>query len=232
LANSLRDSFGPGIRAIREQIRPFLLIQVSILCLAAGYYLSPGFASIAESLGHLKAQGGLVASFFATMFAGMVLPELFKLISRSPDRLDGPALIFVGLVFGFDGIMADLFYRLQGIMFGSELSLLTVAIKVVVDQLVAAPFVFSPYFVLTAAFRDARFSLASVRESLKRVSLFQRILPLLVVNWLFWIPALCGVYAMPPNLQFVLFLFVVAAWSLIVVHVTRNLKHSASVVVE
>ena len=46
--------------------------------------------------------------------------------------------------------------------------------------------------------------------------------PALVVGWFFWIPGLSGIYAMPQQLQFVLFLFVEAAWSLIIIHVAKS----------
>jgi hypothetical protein len=224
LANTLAASFKPGFRAIREQIRPFLLIQACVLGSVAAYYNWPAFAAFAGSLAQFKASGGLASSFVSTMFAGMVLPELFKFATGDRSRFHWHELVFLGLVFGLNGVIVDLFYQFQGYLFGYEATLEVVAKKVLLDQIFAAPLLFSPYFVLMYLWKDSNFKLKSAREALRKNSLLQRLLPVVFVNWLFWIPALCGVYAMPQNLQFVLFLFVEAAWSLIVVHVSKSMN--------
>ncbi|MCC7229243.1 MAG: hypothetical protein IT203_02550 [Fimbriimonadaceae bacterium] len=212
------------MRALRDHIRPFVLIQICVVAAVVAYYRVPDFATFAGSMARAKDQGGLVFSFVSTMFAGMVLPELFKLASNDPRRYSIRDLAYNGLVFGLNGMIVDLFYRFQGYVFGHETTFQIVAIKVAFDQLFASPFLFNPFFVLMFLYREAKFRGSKFRELLRSTPYSQRLMPVLLVSWAYWIPALCGVYALPANLQFVLFLFVEAAWSLILLHITKSMQ--------
>ncbi|MBC8066338.1 MAG: Mpv17/PMP22 family protein [Chlorobia bacterium] len=220
--------WAPGIRALKDQIRPFLLIQACVVGLVVAYYNLPAVASFAETLAKLKEQGGLPFAFIATAFAGVILPELFKVATKDQHRLKRGELVFMFLVFGFNGLIVDTLYRLLGMLFGNENDFKTVALKVIADQSLAAPLVFMPYFVLMVLWGHHGFSVQAVRQELKKEPLFRKIWPALIVGWAFWIPALSGIYAMPQKLQFVLFLFVEAAWSLIIIHVAKSMNEAKS----
>jgi hypothetical protein len=45
---------------------------------------------------------------------------------------------------------------------------------------------------------------------------------ILIPNWLFWIPMVSIIYALPVPLQFLLFIPALAAWSLIVVFIATQ----------
>ena len=47
-------------------------------------------------------------------------------------------------------------------------------------------------------------------------------LPLLLPNWCFWVPMVTIVYALPAALQFLLFVLLLAAWSLIMVFIAEG----------
>jgi hypothetical protein len=49
-----------------------------------------------------------------------------------------------------------------------------------------------------------------------------RVMPLLVPCWCFWIPIVAIVYALPGPLQFLMFAFALAAWSLIMVFIASD----------
>ena len=219
----MRESaIAPGLRAIRDHVRPIVAIQICVLIVVAAYYLSPGFASFAGELAKIKVAGGYWFAFAATGFAGAVLPELFKVATRDPRVHRFPEVAYTFLIFGVNGIIVDLFYRAQGLVFGTEPTIGVVAAKVLVDQTLGSILIFCPYFLFFLLLYKAGFSLQKVRENLRENSFLRQMWPILVVNWAYWIPALCGVYAMPSELQFVLFLFVEAAWSLILVHVAKR----------
>jgi hypothetical protein len=209
---------------VRDHIRPFLLIQVCVVALVLAYYNVPAVAAFADGLADQKAKGGLLFVFISTAFAGVILPEVFKIAARDDRRLLGAELLFMIVVFGLNGLIVDTLYRFLGVLFGNDNTFTTVATKVVVDQTIASPFIFMPYFVLMMLWRHFGFRFSAVREELKRESLVRKIWPALVVGWFFWIPALSGIYAMPQKLQFVLFLFVEAAWSLIIIHVAKSMN--------
>lgn len=191
------------------------------------YYNLPAVTSFADSLADQKAKGGLIFVFISTAFAAVILPEAFKIASRDEQhRLFGTELAFMILVFGVNGMIVDTLYKGLGVLFGNENTFATVATKVVVDQAIAAPFLFMPYFVTVMLWRHFKFKWSAVREELRRESFFQKIWPALIVGWFFWIPALSGIYAMPQKLQFVLFLFVEAAWSLIIIHVAKSMNEA------
>jgi len=67
--------------------------------------------------------------------------------------------------------------------------------------------------------RRRGYSIAATLPALRGGFYRARVLPLLIPNWCFWIPAVSVIYALPMALQFVLFVLVLAAWSLIMVFI-------------
>ena len=72
---------------------------------------------------------------------------------------------------------------------------------------------------LLFAWEGERFSFSGTRAALSGGGFARRYFPLLITCWSFWIPVLLAVYALPLNLQYMLFLFTQAAWSLLLVHI-------------
>jgi len=199
-----------------------LAIQACVLAVVAAYYLSPGFAAVAGELAKIKVSDGLFFAFVATGVAGGLLPEIFKWATRDPRLHPFSEVAYTFVVFGLNGIIVDLFYKAQGLVFGTEPTVGVVAAKVLVDQTIGSILIFCPYFLFMISLYKAGFDLKRLRDGFRQNSFFGQMWPILVANWAYWIPALCGVYAMPSDLQFMLFLFVEAAWSLILVHVAKR----------
>jgi hypothetical protein len=216
------SSIAPGLRAIRDHARPFLAIQASVLLVVAVYYLSPGFSAWAANLADFKVAGGYWFAFVATGFAGAILPEAFKRLTRDARRLPLPELAYNFIIFGLNGIFVDYFYRALGTIFGEEPTVANVTAKVFVDQLIGSPLLFTPYFLIMILLYKSRFHFGRLRQMWNEEPFLRRILPVLVTSWAYWFPALFGVYAMPKDLQFVLFLFIEAAWSLLLIHIARG----------
>jgi hypothetical protein len=112
----------------------------------------------------------------------------------------------------------DLLYRGEARLFGSDARVLTVMEKVAFDQ-----FVFSPLWliviVLLFLWRQRGYSLAATLPAVERGFYQWRVVPLLIPNWLFWIPMVSIIYALPVALQFLLFVPALGAWSLIMVFI-------------
>jgi hypothetical protein len=210
-----------GAAALRRFWRPFLLIQSGAALLAITYRASAPFRAACATAALWKLRGGLPFAAVTTALAGGLLPELAKLVAdrgRSPLRGRGGEVLFNTAFFAFNGVVIDLLYRGEAVLFGGEARLSTVLEKVAFDQ-----FVFTPqwliFIVLLFAWRQRGYSLAATRALVGPGFYRVRVLPLLIPAWLFWIPMVSIVYAMPVPLQFLLFIPALGAWSLIMVFI-------------
>jgi hypothetical protein len=208
-----------GAAAVRQFWRPFLLIQASAALLALAYRASDGVRAASAVLAGWKAAGGLPFAAVSTALAGGILPELAKLLadrSRGGLRGRGGAILFNVAFFGFDGIVIDILYRGEAFLFGRDASVRTVVEKVAFDQFVFTP-AWSVLIVLLYVWRQRGYSWTATRPVLRSGFYQERVLPLLLPNFLFWIPMVSIIYALPVALQFLLFVPALAAWSLIMV---------------
>jgi hypothetical protein len=208
-----------GRAALRRFWRPFLLIQGVALALVVAYHASPAVREACATLAAWRTAGGLPFAAAAAAFAGGLLPELAKLVAqrgRSPLRGRGGEIAFNVVFFAFNGVVVDGLYRVEAGLFGDGTGPLTVAAKTAFDQFVFTP----PWLVLIVTlflWRRRGYSWAATRPALRRGFLRTQVLPLLLPDWMFWIPMVCVVYAFPLPLQFLLFILALAAWSLIMV---------------
>lgn len=221
----LSDAVAPGVRALRAQWAPILVVQVLAIALVFAYYRSEAMQSVAHTLSVWKKEGGLVAAFVAGYFAGGCLPEVAKALAGRLRKLDRAWLgkaAFTGFVYGIIGIEVDVFYRLQAVIFGDGTDLGTLAIKTGVDMALFATLIAIPTTVFLFDWRRAGFSLRALSRELRAVWYRDRVLPALIPNWAFWTPVLFCVYAMPTDLQFVFAVVMEAAWSLVFVFIATE----------
>jgi hypothetical protein len=208
-----------GQAALRRFWRPFALIQLVAVALVVAYHASPSVRDVCAALAAWKAAGGLPLTAATAAFAGGVLPELAKLVAQRGDaamRGRSGEIAFNVAFFAFNGVVVDGLYRLEALLFGTGTGPTTIAAKVAFDQFVFTP----PWLLLVTAlylFQTRGFSWVATRPALARGFFRARVLPLLVPDWLFWIPMVSIVYAFPLPLQFLLFVLALAAWSLILV---------------
>jgi hypothetical protein len=210
-----------GLQALRRFWRPFLLIQGAAVALVVGYHASPGVRDVCATLAAWRTAGGVPFAAASAAFAGGLLPELAKLVAqrgRAGALLRGRAreIAFNTVFFAFNGVVVDGLYRALAALFGDGTGAATVAVKMAVDQFVFTP----PWLCLIVTlflWQRRGFSWAATRPALRRGFLRAHVAPLLLPDWLFWIPMVCVVYAFPLPLQFLLFILALAAWSLIMV---------------
>jgi hypothetical protein len=213
-----------GAAALRRFWRPFILIQACAAALAVGYHASAGFRAGCAVAAAWKASGGLLLSAATTALAGGILPALAKLLAdhrRTGLRGRGGEILFNTAFFAFDGAVIDPLYRFEALLFGADAHLRTVIEKVAFDQFVFTP-LWSLGIVLLFLWRQRGYSWAAVKPALDRRLYRTRVLPLLIPNWLFWIPMVSIIYALPVPLQFLLFVPALGAWSLIMVFIAEG----------
>src|SRR5579863_6749686 len=186
-----------GAAALRRFWRPFLLIQTGAALLAIAYRASVPFRDACALAAAWKTAGGLPLSAAISALAGGLLPEVAKLVAdrgRSTLRGRGGEVLFNTAFFAFDGVVIDLLYRGEARLFGSTAQLSTVVEKVAFDQFVFSP-VWSIFIVLLFLWRQRGYSLAATLPAVGRGFYQTRVLPLIVPNWLFWIPMVSIIYA-------------------------------------
>jgi hypothetical protein len=226
-----------GKAAVRRFWRPFILIQLVAVALVVAYHVDARVRDVCAALAAWKTAGGLPLSAVTAAFAGGILPELAKLAARtrggaspSPFQGRGREIAFNVVFFAFNGVVVDGLYRLLARLFGTGTDPATVVAKMAFDQFVFTP----PWLVLITTlylWRARAFSVVAVRAAFSRgLSAYarERVLPLLLPDWAFWIPMMCVVYAFPLALQFLLFILALAAWSLIMVVIAGGETSEAS----
>jgi hypothetical protein len=217
--------FAAGRAALSRFWRPFVLIQSAAVAIGLAYRFSEPVRAACVVLARWKSDGGLPFAAIASAIAGGLLPEVAKrLVNRGPsvDRARaGRDLVFNGTFFAINGLLVDGMYRTLARVIGNDARVSTIAAKVAFDQ-----FAFTPIVMMVATLlfllRQRGWSWARTRPALGRDFIPARVMPLLVPCWCFWIPIVAIVYALPGPLQFLMFAFALAAWSLIMVFIASD----------
>jgi len=219
-------SLAVGLRALRRFARPFVLIQLAAIGLVVAYHASATVREVCAALGRVKVSGGILFAAAAGSVAGALLPEVAKWVTGRSEKGKpgrGREIGFHVAFFAVNGVVVDLFYRLETIVFGSVATPGIVAKKAAFDQFVFTP-LWLPVIIAIFVWRANGFRLAGMGAALGARFYPRRVLPLLVPNWFFWIPMTSIIYALPVPLQFLLFVLALAAWSLIMVFIAAGEK--------
>ena len=224
-ANAVRVIFAPAVAAIRRYWKPFLLLQIAAFTLVLAYYTVPPVRGLCGQLSALKQQSEYVFSAVAGALAGALLPEVAKAVMLADRKVTRQRLRDVGFAvgaFALNGIIIDLQYHLLAWMFGNDNHALTVIKKVIVDQLVLTPLYGTPYWIVVYEFRAQRYRLPRLLRQMSPRWYLDRVVPLLVSGWAYWTPMVLLIYVLPGPLQFCLYCFALAAWSLLIVFVATR----------
>jgi len=199
---NLKQRIGEGIRV---NLIPGLVLWIMGVCLVAVYYFGEFSRPWFNQIIILKETYGFAYSAVSTCFFGGLIPYVFMQLTGR-DRLKGlgSGAIFLGY-WAIRGIDVDAFYRLQALVFGTEVDLLTIIAKVLVDQFVYCVVWASPITALFYTWREAGFSLKQWKGNKTWSELFDMILIFTVTTWGVWIPGTAIIYSLPSPLQIPLF---------------------------
>lgn len=217
-------SIGARLAAVfRENRLPCLVLNLLVLALVGSYYALPEAAALWQAVGDFKLRWSFGFSLVSTVFAAALLPTLVQgWMGRLPARGRLKRLALLSLFWGWRGMEIDLFYQVQGWLFGHGNDLRTLLIKVAVDQFVMSPLWFVPTVLIALRWVEFDGSWARTRASLDR-EFWRRTCPtVMVANWLVWIPALALIYSLPAALQFPLFSGVMCFFILILTLLARR----------
>ena len=176
-----------------------------------------------ETVGAFKTRWAVPFAFLSTAFVAAVLPFVIESLQGKPTAPGQyRRLAWLTLFWGYRGIEIDLFYRLQGMLFGHGNDFQTLAVKVAVDQFVYTPFWALPTYVIVLRLVDFGGFTPEMKASLSRAFLTRTLPAILFTNWMVWIPAVTLVYSLPPALQFPLFSVIMCFFILVVTLMARS----------
>ncbi len=206
-------------KSLRANLLPGLILQGAMGAMTAAYFLSPSFHGFLEHLAVVKGRWGLAFSFFGTSLSSALLPELLSVLLRNPHPRGTPdltgRLLFALPFWGLIGMQVDLFYCLQYEMFGPSTGIGTLAAKVMVDAFLYCPLLAVPQAVCAFLWRDHGFTLKGFHGEHPLAFYALRVLPVLVANWIVWIPVVCVIYSLPPALGIPFFIVAQAFWVMV-----------------
>ncbi len=182
------------------------------------YYLWPAGSAFLGWYAKWQHSGGIFGLALTAGFAGGILSELSVVYVRDRGRWTSTHLenmLFRFLVFFVGGFAVGEFYEWQAVWFGEGVSWRVILPKVLVDQFIFSVFWSTTYQTLTFRWHALRYSGSRLWSELNGQFILKRMLPVMVTNWMFWIPGVTLVYSMPLLLQMPLNIFATAIWSLL-----------------
>lgn len=224
-ASGWRGVFRPGWQAVRSNWPPIVLIQVAAVVLVVLYYREPHTRAFADGIALLKSSSGILGVLLTGAVAGGIMPEVAKAATGRLGRLSPAWLrktLFTALVYACIGLSVDVFYKGLAVTLGDDSRPVTVILKTLVDQLVFSPFFSIPFATAMFDWRSVEFSFGRLGAALRDRWYMRRVMPGLVLCWVFWPPVLLCAYAMPLSLQFVFCMVIEAAWSIIFVFIASH----------
>jgi hypothetical protein len=231
--SSLRQAFAKSVRAARQNIPAIVALQAAMGLLVAFYYCSSTGMELLSRFGAWQHRGGILGAALASAFAGGLLSEASVVYVQQGGRwtrgnVENTA--FKLCLFLLSGSVVYEFYLLQAYWFGDSPSWRSVVPKVLVDQLGFTVLWSIPTQTILTRWHVLRYSTSHLLQELKGNFVMDRMLPVLVMNWMLWIPGVIFIYSMPQNLQMPLCIFGNAIWGLLLSAVSRqsNLQSTAS----
>lgn len=214
---SLQDALRPGLLAVRKFYRVFLFFQAIAITLYFAYQHIPSIRQGCDAFAAWKQTGGMPLSAFLTAVAGTILPESVRTLvgpDRSWDRIRLRKLGWNFLFFSFNGLLVDLFYLLQATLFGIGATWKVVVPKVALDFFGFIPWVALPMSVSYFLWLELGWSPPRILRAWSWGLYRDRVLPLVIPDFVYWGPILVFLYGLPLALQVPFFLLAFSGWSL------------------
>jgi hypothetical protein len=211
------SAWGRALAAARANLLPGLVLQGFAVALVSAYYLHAPTRAALDSLAAVKARFGFAYSILSTALFGGAIPFLYMRL-HPVTRASTPVAhgaFYLGF-WAYKGFEVDLFYRIQGRLFGNVPTVATIAKKVLVDQFVYCVLISMPFTVLAFYWKDIGFDGKRLR-ALDPIGFLKAALPpALLGTWIVWIPAVTVIYCLPPALQIPLFNIVLCFYALMI----------------
>lgn len=207
-----------GLRAMRANFIPALILQAIMLTLLLGYYFYPPTTNLLDRLAVLKEQWGFGYSGLSAVIAGAVIPEIMRILVFQKSRVTRTNfnnLVFTIPFWSCMGMLVDVFYRTQAIVFGAEATFGIVATKVLCDQLLYTPLIATPITCWLYDWKHSGYSLSDYHRYFTKTYARDVMVPVVFANWGVWLPVVSILYSLPSLLQIPLFGLALSLWVLL-----------------
>ena len=216
-----------GFQSARQNLPAMLALLAAMSVMVGIYYFWPAGAAVLSQYAAWQHAGGILRTGLVAGFAGGILSELSVIYICDRGRWNSAHvenMVFRFVVFFFGGLVVAKFYEWQAYWFGDGLSWRVLAPKILVDQFIFSVFWSTTYQTLVFRWQALRYSGSRLWSELDGSFVVERMLPVLVTNWMFWIPGVTLVYSMPLILEMPLNIFATAIWSLLLAGLAKSAR--------
>ncbi|MBK1833020.1 hypothetical protein [Roseibacillus ishigakijimensis] len=219
----LREALRLGWGGAKSNLLPGALLWTVGLVLVIAYYQSPVVAQTFDHIGIWKNRYSPWFAMVSTALFGSLIPWLAQLAFLPRERrMPFRQVPWLFLFWALHGWQVDKLYELQAHVFGNAIDAATIVRKTLVDQFVWVPLLAVPQVLLSYLFIEHGLSGKRFGEALRRKSYWERAIPLMIANWVVWVPSVSLVYLFPLPLQLPLMNLILALWCLIISFFAKN----------
>ena len=221
---NFRSLAAPGIKAVKDNWRAIVFIQICFVAFVIIYYTVPSMQALPQHVENIRNKvGPKIFVVGLIWFVSIAVPEIAKRVTRTKaDPITWRDLILRMVYFATIGLTVDALYTWMGAAYGNTLNFSTVAKKVLTDMFLYSPLVSMPLASITFLYRDMDFDWPRTKAALKQGEFWRRFMPLLVTCWMYFGPVTMAMYSLPVVLNFPVAMAANAAWGIIVLAVGAN----------
>ena len=228
----IRGALHEALKALRTNLLPGLLLQTLMALMGAAYLWNGAARHAFEELALIRSHWGLLFSFFGTSLASALLPEALRLLLPRTKQDEGAPTLGARLLFaipfwGLIGMQVDLFYRLQYLLFGPSDSVSVIIKKVLVDAFIYCPLLAVPQVVCILLWKDHGFTFHGFRNHTPTRFYALKIFPVLMANWMVWIPLICIIYSLPAALGVPFFIVAQSFWVMVLTTLSTGFSRAS-----
>jgi len=225
----LQVAVSTGLRAMRANLAPGLVLQAAALAIALAYFLWPPATEALQRLSAFRGRVGLPFGIVSTAICGGLIPWACISLLQGPEHRIGLGRgLLTTLFWAYKGVEVDFLYRILAATVGEGASAWVVIPKVLLDQFVYAPLLAIPGAVLFYSWVEYGCSLRPLVRDLATPGWYlRRVLTPLVANAGIWLPATVIIYSLPTALQLPMQNLVLVFFTLILSRVARHAERGS-----
>jgi|TARA_B110000495_G_C23039206_1_gene622127 hypothetical protein len=214
-----------GWGGAKSNLLPGAVLWVLGIILVISYYQVQAVGEMLDRLGEFKLASSPWFGIISTALFGSLIPWIVQAVFlKGADKQPFRHVPWLLLFWGIHGWQVDWLYRIQAGLFGNGIDFMTILKKTLVDEFVWVPFLAVWQLVLGYLLIEKKGSLLEFRAALKKKPFLDRAIPLMIANWVVWIPAVSLIYLFPLPLQLPLMNIILALWCLILAFFAKNVE--------
>lgn len=186
--------------------KPFVSIQFLGLAIVLSYFYWSPVTALFDRIAELKDRVGIAFAAISMPIACGLLPELFKTLTRVEHGWSKSRLTFMlhnALLFVVLGITVEFFYIWMNGWLGTSKSVGIVMSKVFIDQFFYSTLIAVPAITFSFNWRNRGYRLGPALRDLNGSWILREVVPVLLVNWAYWVPMGTLMYTLPTKLTFI-----------------------------